>query len=79
MDEVYTCVYGSSKGHFVAQPTVAIDESFDGPYSAVCIIEVLLLIEVTNHLADIIGSVTKLSQLPVNEDELVSFSTLLQL
>lgn len=79
MDEVHACVDRSPKRHFITQHAVAIHKSFDDPYGAVVIIEVLPFTEVTDHLAEIVGSVTKLRQLPVEEEKFISFSMLLQL
>ena len=67
----------SPKGQFVAQSPIAFDEPLNRPNSAVDIVEVLPLIYVANHLAEIVGQWSELGELPVDYEQLVRSSWVL--
>lgn len=64
--------------HVVVYDSVAINERLDGPDRTIGVIEILLLVEIANHLSEIVGSATDLSELPVNDDELISVFAMLR-
>lgn len=62
---------GSPESQLVAEPAVPFHESPDAQHSTVSIVEVLLLIEVPDHVPEVVGPMTKLGKLPVNDEELI--------
>lgn len=69
---------GCPERHFVAQIAVTTDKPLHNPYGTVNISKMLPLVEVANHLAKIVGSVTELGKLPVDDEELVGSYWLLR-
>jgi hypothetical protein len=67
-----THVNGSPKGHLVTQCAVAVNDSCHGGYGSVEIAVSLSFIEVAHDLAEITRPVTELSELPVDDEQLVS-------
>jgi len=66
-----------SESHFVAHGAVAFDECLNSPDGGIDVLEVLSLIEVADHLPDVIGSVAELGEFPVDDEETSRSSFLL--
>lgn len=61
---------GDAESEFIIQSSVAFNESLNGWHGPVGSPEVLPLVDVAHHLSDIIGAMTELSELPVDDEQL---------
>lgn len=74
---MYTCLNSNSKAHVIIHDAIISNEALNNPESAVTIHEMLPLIDITDHLAEIIFFPTELSKLSINDEEIYSFWLLL--
>jgi len=73
-DQLNARVDNDAKGHFVAQLAVTFNDSLHDGHDNINIVEYLPFVKVTDHLAQIVGSMTVLSKLPVDNIEFVGSS-----
>jgi len=66
----------NSERHLLSNRPVAIDERFNGPQRAVRAMEVFSLVEIADHLSEIVGSVAVLSEFPVDDEYACIFRAL---
>jgi len=62
---------GRPEGQLVAELAVAIDKASDGRSGAGGVVEEFLLAEITNEHAKVVGSMSVMCHLPVDDDEIV--------
>ena len=62
---------GSAEGELVVvEPSVALDEPLDSRHGAFGLPEVLPLVDIADHLPDIVRAMAELGKFPVHDEEL---------
>lgn len=59
----------NAESHIFTQGSIALNKSIHGPHCTVNVLEVLSLIEVTDHLPNVICPVAELGKFPVDNEE----------